>query len=328
MSRPSLAPSSLWRVALACLLGLLARPVLAAEVVAPTASPAAADVARPAAVEAVVYAVFDTTVGPIAVELLPEVAPKTVAQIRRLIELGVYDGVGIFRIHRGFVAQLHDARSRPMPLSPEQLAAIQPIPAELTDVPHRRGVLSMAHGDDPDSAETSFSFLLGNAPHLDGKFTIFGRVLGSEPTLRAIESAAGPDPMQPLKSISVEHARIVDRATAMETANTPLTFPAGVDPGAAGKQAPRWTLLALTSAVALLALVTSLAALRTGGRALISLALATFLCAFFVAFAVLLFDLELFGALRPWIATLLLAVSVLSFKVMGRFDSPGRRPGA
>jgi cyclophilin family peptidyl-prolyl cis-trans isomerase len=326
MSRPPLAPSSLWRVALACLLGLLARPVLAAEVVAPTASPAAADVARAAAVEAVVYAVFDTTVGPIAVELLPEVAPKTVAQIRRLIELGVYDGVGIFRIHRGFVAQLENARSRP--LTSEQLAAIKPIPAELTDVPHRRGVLSMAHGDDPDSAETSFSFLLGNAPHLDGKFTIFGRVLGSEPTLRAIESAAGPDPMQPLQSIAVEHARIVDRATAMETANKPLTFPAGVDPGAAGKQAPRWTLLALTSAVALLALATALAALRTGGRGLISLALATFLCAFFVVFAVLLFDLELFGALRPWIATLLLAVSVLSFKVMGRFDSTGRRPGA
>src|SRR5205085_9880757 len=51
------------------------------------------------------------------------------------------------------------------------------IPAEFSTIPHRRGTLSMARSDDdPDSAETSFSILLGDAPHLDGKYTVFGHV--------------------------------------------------------------------------------------------------------------------------------------------------------
>jgi len=324
VSRRVLAPGALRGLVLVCLLAVVGPHARAAGT--PTASPAAGDVAGAGGGSPKLYAVFETTVGPLTAELLPDVAPKTVAQIRRLIELGVYDGVGIVRIHRGFVAQLADARARQTPLTPEQLAAIHPIPAEFSDLRHQRGVLSMAHGNDPNGAETSFSFLLGPAPHLDGKFTIFGRVIGSAPAMRAIELAAGSDPMQPLESISIERARIVDEATAMETAATQVSLPPKGDRGEPEKPDPRWTLIALTSAVALLALATSIAAIRTGGRGLISLALATFLCAFFVVFAVLSFELELFGALRPWIATLLFAASILSFKVMGQFDRTGRRP--
>jgi cyclophilin family peptidyl-prolyl cis-trans isomerase len=265
-----------------------------------------------------VYAVFDTTVGPIAVELLAHVAPKHVAQIRKLIELGVYDGVSIVRIQRGFVAQVHEARHRSSALAPHQLEAIQRIPGEFSALSHERGVLSMARNDDPNSAETSFSFLLGRAPHLDRQYTIFGRAIGNEATLRAIESAAGPDPYQPLRSLSIERARIVDRETAQKAA----LEPSGSLPSEA-LRTPAWTLLGLTGAVALLALATSIVALRTGGRGLISLALATFLCAFFVVFAILSQELDILGVLRPWVATLLFAAAVVSFKVMGQFDSLG-----
>jgi cyclophilin family peptidyl-prolyl cis-trans isomerase len=295
-----------------------ARAAPSAAAAEPAVHAAIPEPAPEAPAEEKVYAVFDTTVGPIAVELLTYVAPKHVAQIRRLIELGVYDGLPIFRIQRGFVAQVHDARSRPAPLAPHQLEAIEKIPAELSVLAHERGVLSMARGDDPNGAETSFSFLLGRAPHLDGHYTVFGRTLGNEPTFQAIEAAAGTDPVNPLRSIAIERARIVDEATARTVAT------AGADIRAAEpERAPRWTLLGLTSAVAVLALATSLVAFRTGGRGLISLALATFLCAFFVVFAVLSAELDVLGPLRPWVATLLFAASILSFKVMGRFDSTG-----
>lgn len=265
-----------------------------------------------------VYAVFDTTVGPIAVELFAGIAPRHVAQIKRLIELGVYDGVPIARIQRGFVAQIHDAKSRPSPLADHQREAIHRLSGEFSTLPHVRGILSMARGDDPNSAETSFSFLLGGAPHLDGQYTVFGRAMGNEATLREIESAAGNDPYRPRRALAIEHARVVDLETAKRTALEPATpLPPEV------KRPPAWTLLGLTGAVTLLALATSIVALRTGGRGLISLALATFLCAFFVVFAILSQELDLLGALRPWVATLLFAAAVVSFKVMGQYDGIG-----
>lgn len=318
MTRTARGGRGLRLALLACLAALASAPSFAADAPAP----APADPGPPpqsAEAEEKVYAVFETTVGPIAVELLAYVAPKHVAQIRRLIALGVYDGLPIFRIQRGFVAQVHDARSRPAPLAPHQLQAIERIPAELSVLHHERGVLSMARGDDPNSAETSFSFLLGNAPHLDGHYTVFGRTLGNEPTFQAIEAAASSDPVNPLRAIAIEHARIVDEATA-RTVATAAADERALEP----ERSPKWMLLGLTSAVALLALATSLVAFRTGGRGLVSLALATFLCAFFVVFAVLSSELEVFGPLRPWVATLLFAASILSFKVMGRFDSTGR----
>jgi peptidyl-prolyl cis-trans isomerase B (cyclophilin B) len=48
------------------------------------------------------------------------------------------------------------------------------------DVKHVRGIVSMAHGDDPDSAATSFFLMLGEAPNLDGKYSAFGRVVGGD----------------------------------------------------------------------------------------------------------------------------------------------------
>jgi cyclophilin family peptidyl-prolyl cis-trans isomerase len=265
-----------------------------------------------------VYAVFETTVGPVAVELFADIAPRHVAQIEKLIELGVYDGVPIARIQRGFVAQVHEAKKRPSPLAKHQLDAIHEIQGEFSTLSHERGVLSMARGDDPNSAETSFSFLLGGAPHLDGLYTIFGRAIGNEETLRAIEAEAGPDPYRPRHALAIESARIVNRETAQKTALEP-----SVPLAPEATRPPAWTLLGLTSAVALLALATSIAALRTGGRGLISLALATFLCAFFIVFAILSQELDLLGALRPWVATLLFAAAVVSFKVMGQYDGLG-----
>jgi len=128
-----------------------------------------------------------TSGGTITLKLLPEVAPKTVAQFLRLARAGVYNSVYFYRVEKGFVAQTATVDDREVPLTAVQKAAIVRVPLETSKKRHTRGVLSMAHGDDPDSGETSFSILLADAPHLDGKFTVFGEIEDSDSVLRAIE---------------------------------------------------------------------------------------------------------------------------------------------
>ncbi|MEA2165593.1 MAG: hypothetical protein QOK37_3720 [Thermoanaerobaculia bacterium] len=130
-----------------------------------------------------------TTGGTFTVKLLPAAAPLTVAQFLRLVQAGVYDSVYFYRVEKGFVAQTATADDRGIPLTETQRRTIRPIPLEVSRMRHTRGVLSLAHGDDPNSGETSFSILLADAPHLDGKFTIFGMLEGGDATLRAIEES-------------------------------------------------------------------------------------------------------------------------------------------
>lgn len=121
---------------------------------------------------------IQTKAGYIALALYPEVAPKNVEQVMRLVSEGVYDGVCIPRIDRNFVMQFSGAENDKIPpLTPEQRSLIQSLPAEFSKLKHVRGVVSMARDDGkPNSARTSFSILLNAAPHLDGQYTIIGHV--------------------------------------------------------------------------------------------------------------------------------------------------------
>jgi len=130
-----------------------------------------------------------TTGGTFKLILFPQFAPQTVAQFVRLARAGVYDSVYFFRVEKGFVAQAAAWQDREIPLNGEQMALIHNVPLEASVMLHSRGVLSLAHGDDPDSGETSFSILLGEARHLDGKYTVFGMIEDGEETLQAIEKA-------------------------------------------------------------------------------------------------------------------------------------------
>ena len=94
-----------------------------------------------------------------------------------------------YRVEPRFVAQTATADDRELPLTEEQRAIIRPIALEAGGPRHQRGVLSLAHGDDPDSGETSFSILLADAPHLDGQFTTFGVIIDSDEVLQRIEQS-------------------------------------------------------------------------------------------------------------------------------------------
>jgi cyclophilin family peptidyl-prolyl cis-trans isomerase len=171
-----------------------------------------------------------TNRGDLVVGLYESVAPKHAAQIKKLVRLGVYDTTTIYRVEPGFVAQVINAQNRQRPLSSEQRAAITAIPAEFSKLQHRAGVVSMARDDDDvNSAETSFSFMLGRARELDGKFTIVGEVVFGQPLLAMIAK----DPRvgtRPAIAIVIEQAQVKTAAEieAMRTGGqlrAPLPLP-------------------------------------------------------------------------------------------------------
>lgn len=171
--------------------------------------------------------VFHTNLGDLRVAFYPEVAPKHVAQILRLVKLGVYDGAQIFRVEKNFVAQVENFDARLDALTPEQKAAAQKLPAEFSVLPHVRGELSMARFDDPNSAETSFSIMLGAAPHLNEKYTIFGRVVGGWSTMAALDQVQIDEGNKPRTPVLILKAEVATD---------------GQDEGAEPKQQP-WALI-------------------------------------------------------------------------------------
>ncbi|XP_011075480.1 peptidyl-prolyl cis-trans isomerase CYP23 isoform X2 [Sesamum indicum] len=125
--------------------------------------------------------VFQTNYGDIEFGFYPSVAPKTVAHIFKLVRLGCYNTNHFFR-----VADVTGGRTAPMN-EVQRLEAEKTIVGEFSDVKHVRGILSMGRYSDPDSAQSSFSILLGDAPHLDGQYAIFGKVTKGDETLRKLE---------------------------------------------------------------------------------------------------------------------------------------------
>jgi cyclophilin family peptidyl-prolyl cis-trans isomerase len=171
--------------------------------------------------------VLHTAAGDVVLALYPDVAPKHTEQILRLVRLGVYDTTHVCRVEPRFVAQLSTALDREEPLTPEQQAAIHRLPAEFSRVPHRRGTLSMAREDnDPDSGETSFSVLLGDAPHLDGKYTVFGEVVSGMDVIDEICKVLRRG-NQPVVRVEVSKATVVDSPEAL--ASVPLAGPRPVE---------------------------------------------------------------------------------------------------
>lgn len=129
-----------------------------------------------------------TTLGTIRIEMKPEWAPNHVRNFLMLTDTGWYNGTAFFRVVKGFVAQggMGDSRSADAEQPGDRW--VHTVRGEFRDdVKHERGIVSMARGDDPDSASTSFFLMLGTAPHLDGKYSAFGKVIEGMDVLDAFE---------------------------------------------------------------------------------------------------------------------------------------------
>jgi peptidyl-prolyl cis-trans isomerase B (cyclophilin B) len=132
-------------------------------------------------------AVIETTAGHITLEFFPDRAPNHVRQFLRLAASGVYDGTAFHRIVRDFVIQGGHMPTRREPLEDRQAGYVRSLQPEFNPTPHDRGIISMARGDDPASATSSFFIVLARTPALDGKYTVFGRVIEGLDVLEKIE---------------------------------------------------------------------------------------------------------------------------------------------
>ena len=132
-------------------------------------------------------AVIETSLGNITLAFTPDKAPNHVRNFLRLAQAGVYDGMAFHRVVKGFVAQTGYLPSRSEPLSESQERLVHNLQPEFNDTKHARGTVSMARGDDPASADTSFFISFGPNAVLDGKYTAFAQVVDGLQTLEAIE---------------------------------------------------------------------------------------------------------------------------------------------
>jgi peptidyl-prolyl cis-trans isomerase B (cyclophilin B) len=157
---------------------------------------------------AVYRAVLETGRGAITIELLPDKAPRHVRQFLRLAAAGIYDGMAFHRVAPGFVIQTGALASRAAPLTPRQQKLVRNLEPEFNDTRHVKGIVAMARGDDPASAQTSFFICTAASPALDGVYTAFGRVVEGMSVVETIEAAprAGETPIEriELKTVRVE----------------------------------------------------------------------------------------------------------------------------
>lgn len=148
-----------------------------------------------------------TTLGAIRIKMEPDWAPNHVRNFLKLVSTGWYNGTAFHRISKGFVVQggMGDGRLNGAPHPADRW--VRPVKGEFrADVKHERGTVSMARTDDPDSATTSFFLMLAPSPHLDGKYSAFGRIVEGMEVLDAFEKEEvdGETPKRRLEILMAE----------------------------------------------------------------------------------------------------------------------------
>lgn len=144
-----------------------------------------------------------TSLGEIVLEMDPDLAPEHVRSFLKLVSAGWYDGTAFHRVVPGFVVQGGVGHTRASGRSHPADRWVRKLKGEFGSREHTRGVLSMARGDDPDSADTSFFIVLAEASHLDGRYTVFGQMIAGFDTLERIEKVArsGEEPIERIELI-------------------------------------------------------------------------------------------------------------------------------
>ena len=142
-------------------------------------------------------------------ELYPEVAPNTVNNFISLVKKGFYDGLIFHRIISGFMIQGGDPDGTGMGGPGYSIKGEFNYNGVDNNLKHSRGVLSMARAQHPDSAGSQFFIMHANAPHLDGQYAAFGKLIEGEDVLDSIASVDTdwndrPRKPQVMKTVTVE----------------------------------------------------------------------------------------------------------------------------
>jgi peptidyl-prolyl cis-trans isomerase B (cyclophilin B) len=144
---------------------------------------------------------LDTEQGAIVIEMLPGKAPETVRNFLNLAANGTFNTTTFSRVVKGFVIQGGNLATSEKWGAELAARMERTVPDEPNDIKHVRGVVSMARSDEPNSASTHFFILVGDGPHLDGKFAAFGRVIRGIEVAEAINhaEAEGERPLAPVR---------------------------------------------------------------------------------------------------------------------------------
>ncbi len=114
---------------------------------------------------------MDLKDGRVVIELRPDLAPKHVERIKKLVREGFYDGLTFHRVITGFMAQTGDPKGDGTGGS-----RYPNVPAEFTQTPFKRGTIGAARSGNPNSANSQFFICLEDASHLNGSYTVWGQV--------------------------------------------------------------------------------------------------------------------------------------------------------
>lgn len=144
--------------------------------------------------------------GVITVELYPDVAPNTVANFITLANQGFYDGLIFHRVIKGFMIQGGDPNGNGTGGSSQRIKGEFSANGVQNDLKHTRGVLSMARSSAMDSASSQFFIMHADAPHLDGQYAAFGKVISGMEVVDAI----------------CENTPVTDRNGTVTKANQPV----------------------------------------------------------------------------------------------------------
>jgi len=149
--------------------------------------------------------------GTVVIETRPDLAPKHVAQIKKLVSEGQYDGVVFHRVIEGFMAQTGDVTfgnsskdSYNISRAGTGGSSLPDIEAEFSNANHGRGAVSMARAQNPNSANSQFFICFKDASFLDGQYTVWGYVIEGMEFVDNIK--LGEPPKDPDKIIRMEIA--------------------------------------------------------------------------------------------------------------------------
>jgi peptidylprolyl isomerase len=194
--------------------------------------------------------------GKVVIQLRPDVAPGTVYRIQQLTTQGFYNGLTFHRVIPGFMAQGGDPKG-----TGEGGSTLPDLAAEFNDLPHLRGIASMARAEEPNSANSQFFIMLAPRFSLDHKYSAFGRVIEgmasvdsiapgeppATPTTIVRASIGGPLPAPPVLAAPAEAAPApvaasapVPEATAPAATAEPAP-PPGAEPAPEAAPAPATT---------------------------------------------------------------------------------------
>ena len=142
-------------------------------------------------------------------ELYPDIAPNTVNNFISLVKKGFYDGLIFHRVIKGFMIQGGDPEGTGMGGPGYSIKGEFASNGFKNDLKHTRGVLSMARSMRPDSAGSQFFIMHKAAPHLDGQYAAFGKIIEGMDIVNKIAEVAtdySDKPLEPqvMKTVTVE----------------------------------------------------------------------------------------------------------------------------